>query len=230
MKLALINGSPRGEKSNSNRMSQWILEQEDNKNEITYETFFLYKTGKHQSYISELETFDSFLFVFPLYVDSMPGITKAFFDTMAEHKSLFEGKPVHFIIHSGFPEMVQSLSLKRYIAYFAGKIIKMDYKGTLIMAGSEALQSAPDGFFGKKLTIFRTLYKTILKRQTFDEQLSYQLSSYYKLNLVQKILYTINPLKNIYWNYSLKKNNARKKVKDAPYSIKNNQSTQTITS
>lgn len=217
MKLAVINGSPRGEKSNSNRMTQWIFQQEDTNNQIDYNTFFLYKTTKHVEYMEDLSSYDSFLFVFPLYVDSMPAITKAFFDLMAENKGIFEGKPVHFIIHSGFPEMVQSLSLKRYITYFSSKLMNMDYKGTLIMAGSEALQSAPDGYFGKKLSIFRTLYKTLLNAQNFNESLSYQLSSYYQLNMFQKILFTINPLKDFYWNYVLKKNNAKKKVNDAPY-------------
>ncbi|MEA1911499.1 MAG: NAD(P)H-dependent oxidoreductase [Spirochaetota bacterium] len=84
------------------------------------------------------------LFVFPLYVDSMPGITKAFFELMENYKEYFSGKPVYFIIHSGFPEMIHSKALSRYLSYFSGKIMNMNYKGTVIIGWSEALQLAPD--------------------------------------------------------------------------------------
>lgn len=217
MKLAVINGSPRGDKSNSKRMSGWILDNEGTQNNIDYKTYFLNKINRHQDYIDEMDVYDGYLFVFPLYVDSLPGITKAFFDKMTDNKALFEGKPVYFIIHSGFPEMVQSLSLKRYTKYFASKLMGMDYKGTLIMAGSEALQSAPDGFFGKKVSVFNGLEKSIANNEPFNEELSYKISGFYKMNTFQRTVFTLNPLKDFYWNYVLKKNDAKKDVKNAPY-------------
>jgi hypothetical protein len=72
---------------------------------------------------------------------------------MENHKEKFSGKPVYFVIHSGFPEMIQSQTLSRYLKYFSRGIMNMEYKGTVIIAGSEALQMAPDGAFRRLQSI-----------------------------------------------------------------------------
>ncbi|MGH4124779.1 MAG: hypothetical protein ACREV6_17800 [Clostridium sp.] len=52
-----------------------------------------------------LKTAEYILVIFPLYIDSMPGITKDFFEHMERNKGFLTGKPISFIIHSGFPEV-----------------------------------------------------------------------------------------------------------------------------
>jgi hypothetical protein len=46
--------------------------------------------------------------IFPLYTDCMPGITKDYFEYMENNKKILEGKSITFIVHSGFPEAIQS--------------------------------------------------------------------------------------------------------------------------
>lgn len=217
MKLAILNGSPRGEKSNSKRMTTWMLSQQSLYPDLSIQEYMLFKINQHPAHLEAMKDADCYLMIFPLYVDSMPSIVKSFMELMSEHTDNYLNKPIYFIIHSGFPEMIQNLILKDYTSYFAKKIMHMAYKGTLIMAGSESLQMAPDQFFNKKLPIFHGLLKTISEGSSFDDDMSLKLSNCYQMSPFQQFIFTINPLKNFYWNMRLKKNHARKLVKAQPY-------------
>ena len=112
MKLAVVNGSPRGRKSNSARIAGWITQGMDE-----VEIFYAADIKKHDEAVEKALAADSILFVFPLYTDAMPGIVKAFMEKMARRD--FSGKTITFVIHSGFPEAVHLRTLERYCVYFA---------------------------------------------------------------------------------------------------------------
>ena len=217
MKLSILNGSPRGEKSNSKRMSEWILSFASQYQNLTISEHMLYKSARHPAFIQEIGDADCYLMVFPLYVDSMPSIVKSLMELMSEKAEYFYGKPIYFIIHSGFPEVIQSELLRKYTAYFTTKVMKMTYKGTVIMAGSEAMQVAPDGFFSKKIPLFHKLLDLIIRGEEFNPELTMKLSRSYRLTPWQRLLFRLNPLKDFYWNFRLKKSGARHLAKAKPY-------------
>ncbi len=198
-------------------MIGWIIGDKEQHADLLITEHLLFKTTQHPAFIQTISDADCYLMVFPLYVDSMPSIVKSFMELMSENSQNFQGKPIYFIIHSGFPEIVQNELLKKYTAYFSSNIMKMNYKGTLIMAGSEAMQMAPDGYFNKKVTLFQSLLSSIVKGANFDEALSMKLSGCYQLSPLQQFLYRINPFKDFYWHYRLKKSGARHLVKAKPY-------------
>jgi len=120
---------------------------------------------------------------------------------MEEHKELFAEKPVYYIIHSGFPEMVQSHALSRYLSYFSQKIMNMDYKGTVIIGGSESMQMAPDGAFRKLRSKLKLVGGAINNKETIPENINILINKREMLTTFQKFLFRINPLKNFYWKY-----------------------------
>ena len=211
MKLTVFNGSPRGKNSNSTRMIPWITDIPVD--EICY----LNKLSSHEDYIEIAKSADVLLFIFPLYVDSMPGITKAFFELMKNHKDIFSGKPVYYIIHSGFPEMIQSKALSRYTKYFSEKIMNMDYKGTVIIGGSEAMQMAPDGAFRRLQSHLKIVWNAINNGETIPDNINIRINKRDRLTAIHRFFFNINPLKNFYWNYSARPHGVKLNLADQPY-------------
>ncbi|MBI9098106.1 MAG: NAD(P)H-dependent oxidoreductase [Spirochaetaceae bacterium] len=217
MKLTVFNGSPRGKSSNSTRMIPWIISSEGNNETAMEEICYLNKLSAHENYLKKAQSAEGFLFVFPLYVDSMPGITKSFFELMEKHKVIFSGKPVYFIIHSGFPEMIQSKTLSRYLGYFSSKVMAMDYKGTVIIGGSESLQMAPDGAYRKLQSHLKIVGNSIKNREMIPDNTNLLINKRDRLTAFQQFIFTINPLKNFYWNYRAKQQGIKIDLTDQPY-------------
>jgi multimeric flavodoxin WrbA len=213
MKLMVFNGSPRGNQSNSTKLIRWI------NNEESENIHYLNKSSLYEEYLKEAETADSYLFVFPLYVDSMPGITKAFFEVMEQNKSLFTGKPVYFVVHSGFPEMIQSRSLSRYTAYFSKSVMGMEYKGTIIIGGSESMQMAPDNAFRKLQSILKEAGKYIEEGKDLPEDINMRINKRERMPWIQRSLFSLAPgfLKNFYWHYRARQHKEKINLKAQPY-------------
>ncbi len=211
MKLTIINGSPRGKSSNSTRMIPWIVD------ESPENICYLNKLSLHESYIVSAKSADAILFVFPLYVDSMPGITKSFFELMETHKEIFYEKPVYYIIHSGFPEMIQSKALSRYLSYFSLKVMNMDYMGTVIIGGSEAMQIAPDAAFRKLQSKLQIVGNVINNIELIPENINILINKRDRLTAFRRFLFKISPLKNFYWNYRVKQHGVKINLLDQPY-------------
>lgn len=211
MKLTIFNGSPRGRSSNSDKLISWVIDKPSE------DVCYLNKLSLHKGYLEKASSAEALLFVFPLYVDSMPGITKSFFELMEINRELFSNKPVYYIIHSGFPEMIQSQTLNRYLSYFSEKVIGMDYKGTVIFAGSEAMQVAPDGAFRKLQSHLKLVGNAVQSGKSIPENINIKINKRDRLTSFQLFLFKINPIKNFYWNYRAKQHGIKINLLDQPY-------------
>ncbi|MBC8059727.1 MAG: NAD(P)H-dependent oxidoreductase, partial [Clostridiaceae bacterium] len=169
--------------------------------------------------VKQLETLksaDYVLVIFPLYTDSMPGITKDFFEYMERNKGVLSGKPISFIIHSGFPEACQSRNVMKYTEYFS-KLLGMKYMGSIIMGGSEALSAAPESMFRKKIEAFKSIGRSIYEYKEFEAADKIIISKPETLPSIQIFVLKHLNVSNLFWNSTLKKNNAFKKRFDKPY-------------
>ena len=125
MKLTIVNGSPRGRKSNSDKILEWLLADIKDTPGFSYEKVYVVDIKGRENQIEVLKASDSIIVIFPIYTDCMPGIAKEFFELMESNKEIFVGKPITFIVHSGFPEAIHSRAIERYNQYFA-KLLKMN--------------------------------------------------------------------------------------------------------
>lgn len=216
MSLAIFNGSPRGVKSNSNLITSWFLTGYTKKHKV----FFLNKVKQYDKYLQEAINFDHYLFIMPLYVDGMPGQVKAFIEEMEDYKNSFIGKNVTFIIHSGFSEGIQNRALEMYLNRFA-KIFQMNNKGVIIIPGSEGFRLMPESMTKKKKKMLTTLGSCYMNNVPYDAKILTKLIGKESTSSFGKLVFTLLSklgITNMYWNSSLKKNNAFNKRFDAPYS------------
>ncbi len=215
MKLALVNASPRGKKSNSGLLLKWLVRDLPADAEKTL--VCAVKAEDQKAAIGQIAGCDALVIAFPLYTDAMPGITKKFFENMMESKKSFSGKPVLFIIHSGFPEAVQSRMAERYVRYFAG-LMDMHPAECLIIGGTEAMRFAPEEAFGKRANALAALGKKFVAGQVLTESDLHMPGHREKFpRAVMGLFNVIAPLTDVFWNQLLKKNGAFKKRFDRPY-------------
>lgn len=211
MSLIVFNGSPRGKNSNSNVIASWFSKHES----ICY----LNQTKSFDTYLDQVKAYDKILFVFPLYVDGMPGQVKLFFEKMYERKESFENKDVVFIIHSGFSEGIHCQHLKAYLTRYS-HMMKMKLAGVVVIPGSEGFRLMPEKMTEKKAQVVKALGTDFLEGHDFDQdqliRLQGPLRSSFLKNTVMTFL-NLFGIMNIYWNSQLKKNNAFKKRYNKPY-------------
>lgn len=59
-----------------------------------YDTFYAAKVSQHEQIVKDLEKYDVYFVIFPLYTDAMPGLLKALFEKIEETSSNVK----HYII------------------------------------------------------------------------------------------------------------------------------------
>jgi multimeric flavodoxin WrbA len=226
MNLLIVNGSPRGRKSNSDKMLKWIFADEATKSVSTtgglstiscsVEKIYVVDIKEREHQMKLMEGADSILVIFPLYTDGMPGITKEIFERMENVKGSLKGKAISFIVHSGFPEPKQSRAVEKYTAHLAS-LLGMNYLGTVVMSGSESLTAAPDSMFKKKFASFRQIGRCIAEGKPFEEATLVAIAGPEVLSAFKLFVMKYINVSTFFWNHLLKKNHAFEKRFDSPY-------------
>lgn len=220
MKLIVFNGSPRGINSNSKLIADSFLKGYSLSCSDEIKEYFLKDKKNIHLYKEEMINADKTVFIFPLYVDAMPGVVKEFFETL--ENSNFTGKQIGFIIHSGFPETVHCENLEKYLERFV-EILNGEYLGTVIKGGSEGLKHVSEKMRNKSLEKFYNLGEIFAEKNKFDIKIINDLKKIHRFNnftlFILKILNFIG-LFDIHWNKELKKNKSYHKRYDRPYETK----------
>jgi len=224
MTLAIFNGSPRKQKSNSKILTDHFLQGYRSvvgqKNVITE-----FISSKDQM-IENLETFSratDVIIIFPLYTDSMPGIVKEFLENIYSQHNNYRTKNLGFIVQSGFPEAIHSVYVERYLEKFTRRL-GHNYLGTVIKGGVEGIQVMPPGMTRKLFENFRKLGEHFAEKGEFSSQIMKKLKGPLRMSKVKFMgfrLLTKTPLMNFYWNSQLKKHGAWEKRFDRPMDVLN---------
>jgi len=222
MKLAIINGSPRYKKSNSNLLINQFL---SGYNKIIPEDVSVHYLVNQQVRDEAVNAFlvsDQIILIFPLYTDCMPGIVKEFIESIAQlNKNDIGGKKIGFIVQSGFPEAVHSVAVEHYLEKLA-KRLQCEYLGTVIKGGVEGIQIMPPFMMRKLFLQFNKLGEYFARNSAFSPQIMDKLRKPYKMSprkiAIFKLLIKLG-LTNFYWNNNLKKNGAFEKRFDKPYEV-----------
>lgn len=142
-KLLIVNGSPRAPKSNSKKYIAilkkfWKGQVEE----------YMVTAKDHKSVLSKIQEYDHLVFVFPLYVDSLP---VPFMDFLKQLEQLHkERKPIlHVLINCGFLESEQNEVAIKIMKLFCKKS-HFSYGMTLCIGSGEAILTTPFAFMVKR--------------------------------------------------------------------------------
>ena len=141
-KLIIINGSPRASKSNSKKYAEVF--KDHYKGEILEYNIV---SKKHETLFEKINECSDILFVFPLYVDSIPAVFTDFLKKLEQYKG--DTKPtIHVLINCGFIEPEQNFVAVEIIKFFS-KQNGYPFGSTLCIGGGEAIMGTPFAFFAK---------------------------------------------------------------------------------
>ena len=149
--LLLLNGSPRGEHSNSMKMLTRLAQGWTSAGGGEIIVLHLAQKSDFKKAVALYTESDTVLLGMPLYADRLPGLVKEYFEELAISPGFLHTQhlPVTgFLVQSGFMEALHCRPLERYLQKLSGKI-SSGYAGTIVRGGGEALRSAPEESFHK---------------------------------------------------------------------------------
>ena len=105
MKIVIINGSPRGKKSNSEILIKYLCSLLE---EHQINKYYLFSSKIHSEIKSEIHNADVLIFSFPLYIDSIPSSLLDILLKFEEEKIVNSKTKIYCIANNGFFEGKQN--------------------------------------------------------------------------------------------------------------------------
>jgi hypothetical protein len=213
----LLNGSPRGKDANSRTILTWIAQG------LGQAGPPIVDLAPDPTRAEHLEAFldaDEVVFAFPLYTDSMPGLVKAFLESVAlVDKARLQGKRVAFVIQSGFPEGIHTEALGVYLARVCERL-GFIHLGTLRRGGMEGIRMMPPKSVAKIQARFVEAGQELGAKGSFSPELIRTMAEPRTFGwtgrTVIRLLDQIG-LMNHYWDNRLKEHDAYERRFDTPY-------------
>ncbi len=219
MKLTVFNGSPRGQGSNTKVLLEQYLKGFESNAGNSYEVFYLNRVKQAERFRQAFAEAEQVLLAFPLYTDAMPGLVKAFIETL-EPLCGRDGNPaIGFIVQSGFPEAAHSRYVERYLEKLAARL-GCSYVGAIVKGGVEGVRVRPDKANRDLFEAFYQLGRIFGETGQFDTALLHELAQPERYPRILGPLFQLflkTKLATSYWDGQLRENGAYEERFARPY-------------
>lgn len=214
MRLSIFNCSPRKKLSNTSILAGAFAEGFCQVAGNSFEEFFVADRDSFPKTVSAFAVSESAFIAFPVYVDAMPGIAKAFIEEIGAYRDKCTDLRLLFLIHTGFPEETHTRPMEMYLSRLARRM-GTHFDGVIRMGGGEDLQRAGTSRTRKILDRFRILGRSYAENQTLDKAILKDLAG---IKAIPPLLaLAILPYVNRFaWDRQLKLNGAFEKRFDRP--------------
>ena len=220
--LLLLDGSPRGPRSNTMKMLARVAEGWERGGGAPPRVLHLARPG-FDGAVAAFGEAGAVLLGMPLYTDAMPGLVMAYLEALAPRVALAQAGGANpslgFLVQSGFPEALHSRPLERYLEKLARRL-RSPYAGTIVRGGGEALQARPDWTNRKLWERLRVLGGQFARDGRFGAEELRAIAGPERFSPVTAALLGLAfrlPLAQFYWNRQLKRNGAWDRRYAAPY-------------
>lgn len=136
MKLLIINGSPRGKRSNSRKYGELL----EKVSKSPIDTTYVMKNNKKEL-CKQIEEYTDVVIMFPLYADGIPTHLLEFLIVL-EESSLTRKPKIHILINCGFLEPKQNDTCIKMMKYFCKKN-GFTFGSVLSIGSGEAIMNTP---------------------------------------------------------------------------------------
>jgi hypothetical protein len=220
--LLLLDGSPRGARSNSAKMLSHVAEGWERAGGDAPEVLHLARPADFRRAVAAFGEADrnaTVLLGMPLYTDQTPGLVKAFVEELACYVGREDAPTLGFLVQSGFDEACHSRPVEAYLAKLATRLA-CPYAGTIVRGGGEALQVMPDEANKKMWERLRRLGDSLERAGVFDAEGLKEFSGMERLPAWAAAALSVAlkvPITQSYFGGQLKKNGAWERRFAAPY-------------
>jgi len=219
-KVLLLTGSPKGEKSTSASLGNYLISKLEESGMIS-ETLYIYRLINREERIKNLlqavETADLIILTFPLYVDSLPAPVIKAMELINENKAKIGTKKSQSFIaitNNGFPEASQNATALEICRIFS-KECGFIWKGGLALGGGGAVNGVP---LLEKPGRLRNIIKGLdITAQALNNanEIPQEAHELFSKPFIPGGIYRF--FGNIGWKMQAKQYDAKKKMQDKPY-------------
>jgi hypothetical protein len=217
MILTFINGSPRGTKSNTGMlMDHFIRGFLETPGNICRIEYIAKSRNNLQKLVRIFGESEYVIIGFPLYVDSMPGSVKEFFEALLPYIGRDGNPALGFAVQCGFPGTYQIRFVEKYCEKLARRI-DCRYLGTILRSGCEGLDIQPRFLTDKGYYYFHTIGQEFGKGgDVFDRALLDKLA--HPEHVTAEVLAQVIPFVNQeLWDAQMKQNGTIDHSFDRPF-------------
>lgn len=206
MKLIIVNGSPRGRKSNTKLLMDEFIKGMYHSGEENVDMFYLAVKSDMEEAVKAYAQTENVLLAMPLYTDSMPGIVKEFIERLDIYSGKENNPKMGYMIQSGFPEPAHSRFLEEYLEKLT-KRMNSEYLGCIVKGGVEGIQIMPSSMTKKLFVRFYFLGKHFAKTTELDAKIIRQMAPREHMSKLRLFFFKMmskTRMPNYYWDKQLK--------------------------
>lgn len=216
----ILIGSPKPGKSTSASLGNYLAGQLE-KLGMKTETLIIHKQIKSDEGIAgmmeSINRFRLLVFVFPLYVDSLPYPVTRAFELISDHSALMESTIKHemmAVVNCGFPESDHCSVALGMCKQFA-QATKMKLLGALSLGEGGLIHGKPLNELGGKVKNVKRALELSAEACAKGESLPDEAKELMAKYMVPRWIYT--SVGTMGWKRAAKKNGVKKRLYDRPY-------------
>jgi hypothetical protein len=218
MKLTVFNGSPRGPGGNTRIIVDHVARGFESVEGNSSDLFYLNRISEADLFVQAFADAEAVLLAHPLYTDCMPGVVKAFIETLAPFCGRDGNPAMAFIVQSGFPEAAHSRYVERYYVRLAERL-GCPFAGLAVRGNCEGIRLRPESA-SKVLDGFQRLGRTFGETGRFDPSLVQELAGPERMGAPLRLLVALltrTKVGTAYWDNQLRGNGAYEDRFARPY-------------
>jgi hypothetical protein len=142
MRLLVLNGSPRGERSNTGLLLRPFLEGFTSAGGVVAGTHLLARATEADEALRAFGAVDAVLLAFPLYGDALPAPALSLVQRLAPRVGRRGNPAMLFLVQNGFPEALHMRPVERWLEKLSRRL-GAPHLGTMVKPGAEGIRDRP---------------------------------------------------------------------------------------
>lgn len=143
MRMVIINGSPRGKEGNTGILLNYFLRGVRKIRTNEFKEYCLKEISEYTLLIREILDSDTMLVGFPIYVTSLPGVVKSFFEELENFREKLKDISAIYIIQSNYTRANQSKYIHRHCKEISARL-GCHHLGSIVRCSSLGMRFMPE--------------------------------------------------------------------------------------